>query len=180
VSEVVASSRCFEGRIVSVRVDQVRLNDGRVLPQEVVEHRESMTVVAVDGDGRIVLVRQYRHPAEAVLLETPAGSVDPGETREECVNRELAEETGLRAREVRHLGSFYLAPGWTTEYMHAYLARDLYECGAEGDPDEQIEVVRLSLQEWEALILAGEVRDAKSIAAWHLARPHLAGPGRAP
>jgi len=171
--EVVSSSRPFQGKIVSIRIDEVRLEDGHVIRQEVVEHRESMTVIALDAEERIILVRQYRHPAGAELLETPAGSVDPGETAEEAVNRELAEETGLKAREVLSLGSFYLAPGWTTEHMHVYLARDLYEETAEADEDERIEVVRLSRSEWEAKIHGGEIRDSKSIAAWHLALPYL-------
>src|SRR5205814_4728800 len=131
-----------------VRVDELRTEDGRQFRQEVVEHRESMTVIALGADGRILLVRQYRHPTGQELLETPAGSVDPGETAEEAVNRELAEETGFRARVVVPLGSFYLAPGWATEYMHAYLARELYEAAAEPDEDERIEVVCLPLAEW--------------------------------
>lgn len=175
MSEVVSSSREFEGKIVSVRVDQVRLPDGHVVKQEVVEHRESMTVIALDREERLILVSQYRHPAGRVLLETPAGSVDPGETAEESVNRELAEETGLRAREVSLLGRFFLAPGWATEFMHVYLARDLYEAEAEPDEDERIEVVRLSIPEWEAKIRGGEIADSKSIAAWFLAKERLAG-----
>jgi 8-oxo-dGTP pyrophosphatase MutT (NUDIX family) len=171
--EVLSTARPFQGKIVSIRIDDVRLEDGHVTRQEVVEHRESMTVVAVDSEDRIVLVRQYRHPTGQVLLETPAGCVDPGETVEEAVNRELAEETGCCAREVISLGKFYLAPGWTTELMHAYLARDLYESAAEPDEDERIEVVHLPLAEWEAKIRAGEIQDCKSIAAWYLALPHL-------
>lgn len=171
--EVVSSSHPFAGKIISVRVDEVRLPDGAVVRQEVVEHRESMTVIALDDRERIVLVKQYRHPAQDVLLETPAGSVDPGETAEASVNRELAEETGLAARRVELIGRFYLAPGWATELMHVYLARDLYEAEAEPDEDERIEVVRLPISEWEAKVAAGEIRDAKSIAAWHLALRHL-------
>jgi len=171
--ETVSSSRPFQGKIVSVRVDEVRFDDGRVHRQEVVEHRESMTVVAIDAEQNLLLVRQYRHPTGEELLETPAGSVDPGESAEEAVNRELAEETGHRAREVTLLGQFYLAPGWATELMHVYLARDLYESAAEPDEDERIDVVRLPVAEWEARIAAGEIRDCKSIAAWHLAQRHL-------
>lgn len=170
---VVESITHFSGRIVSVRVDRVEWDDGRIVRQEVVEHRESMTVVALDAEGRLVLVRQYRHPVGAELLETPAGSVDPGETAAEAVNRELAEEAGFRAREVVPLGSFYLAPGWTTEYMHAYLARDLYPATAEPDEDERIGVVLLTPEEWEEQIRAGGVRDCKSLGAWHLARAYL-------
>jgi ADP-ribose pyrophosphatase len=171
--QVVETRRHFQGRIVGVRVDQVRLGDGRTVAQEVVEHRPSMTVIAVDDEGRLVLVRQYRHPVRAELLETPAGSVDEGETAEEAVNRELAEETGLRARTIRKLGAFYLAPGWTDEFMHVYLATDLEEADAEADPDEEITVVRLPIEEWETLIARGEIRDSKSLAAWLLARPYV-------
>ncbi len=171
--ETLTSERPFSGKIVSVRIDQVRIDDGRTTRQEVVEHRESMTVVAIDNDGKLVLVSQYRHPTGRVLLETAAGSIDPGESAEEAVNRELAEETGLRAREVTKLGAFYLAPGWCTEFMHVYLARDLYEDPADPDEDEVIEVVRMAVEDWETLIASGEILDAKSIAAWRLAEPYL-------
>jgi ADP-ribose pyrophosphatase len=171
--QTLSSTHAYQGKIVSVRVDQVRLDDGKVVPQEVVEHRESMTVIAIDAQERIVLVSQYRHPTGETLLETPAGSVDPGETAEEAVNRELAEETGWKARRVTPLGAFYLAPGWATEFMHVYLAQDLYEAEAEPDEDERIEVVHLLLAEWEAQIDRGKIRDCKSIAAWRLAQPHL-------
>lgn len=170
---ILSSSYKFRGKIVSLRVDEVRLDDGHACRAEVVEHRPSMTVVALDDAGRIVLVRQHRLAAGEDLLETPAGCVDEGETPEEAVNRELAEETGLCAREVISIGAFYLAPGWATEYMHAYLARDLYESTAEPDEDERIEVVRLPIAEWERAIRAGEIRDCKSIAAWHLAQAHI-------
>ncbi|MFN3649085.1 MAG: NUDIX hydrolase [Armatimonadota bacterium] len=170
---VLSSLYPFHGKIVTVRVDDVRLPDGHVTQQEVVEHRESMTVVALDSEDRLVLVRQYRHAVGEVLLETAAGSIDDGETPEEAVNRELAEETGYRARQVARLGSFYLAPGWATEHMHVFLARDLYESPEEGDEDERIEVVHLSIPEWEEMIAQGAVRDCKSLGAWHLARRYL-------
>lgn len=168
-----SSTHAYRGKIVSVRTDEIELEDGHLSRQEVVEHRQSMTVIAIDSQERIVLVRQYRHPAEDALLETPAGSIDPGESPAECANRELAEECGFQGREVVPLGQFYLAPGWTNEFMHAFLIRDLYEVHAEGDEDERIEVVLLTRAEWEAKIRAGEIRDCKSIAAWYLALPHL-------
>lgn len=172
---VLASAYPFHGKIVTVRIDDVRLPDGHVTRQEVVEHRESMTVVALDAAQRLVLVRQYRHAVGEELLETPAGSIDDGETAEEAVNRELAEETGFRAREVVRLGSFYLAPGWTTEHMHVFLARDLYEAPEDGDEDERIEVVHLSISDWEEQIARGGIRDCKSLGAWYLARRYLEG-----
>ncbi len=158
---------------MSVRTDRLEFEDGRSWTAEVVEHRESMTVVAVREDGCICLVRQYRRPADEWLLETPAGSVDPGESAEASVNRELAEETGHKAHSVRYLGSFFLAPGWCTEYMHAYLATDLYPASAEPDEDEVIDVVWMTRTDWEREIRENRVRDSKSIAAWFLALPHL-------
>ncbi len=171
-----SSNYPFQGRIVAVRVDELVLDDGTVVRQEVVEHRDSVTVVAVDDRGRLLLVRQFRHPTGRELLETPAGSVDPDEAPEEAVNRELAEETGYRARRIEELGGFYLAPGWATEYMRAYLATELYESPADPDEDERIEVVWLAPGEWEERIRTGGVPDAKSLAAWHLAASRLRAP----
>jgi 8-oxo-dGTP pyrophosphatase MutT (NUDIX family) len=173
MAEVVSSSCQFRGKIVSVRVDEVRLSDGRMVWQEVVEHRQSVTLIALDDQNHLVLTRQYRHPVGESLLETPAGSIDGNETPAEAANRELIEEVGLGARDLLALGSFYLAPGWATEYMHAFLARDLYPAQGRQDDDEQIEVVRLPVDEWEACIARGEIRDGKSLTAWHLALPHL-------
>src|SRR5436309_14191688 len=92
----------FSGRIVRVRTDEVRLEDGAVVQQEVVEHAPSVTIVPVLDDGRVVLIRQYRHPTGQTLLETPAGSVDEGESAEEAAQRELAEEIGQRADRMLH------------------------------------------------------------------------------
>lgn len=174
---VMESTRPFEGRVVTLRVDRVRHPDGLEHLLEVVEHRETVTLVALDDAGDLVLVRQYRHPTGRALLETPAGCIDPGETPAEAANRELAEETGLRARDLRPLGGFYLAPGWATEYMHAFLALDLEPHAAEADSDERIQVERVTPADWEEMILDGRVVDCKSIAAWHLASAALGNRG---
>src|SRR5262245_19980633 len=108
--ETVQSTVHFSGRIVRVRTDEVQLEDGAVIRQEVVEHAPSVTIVPLLDDGRVVLIRQYRHPTGRSLLETPAGSVDAGESAEEAAQRELAEEIGQRAERMVHVGSFYLAP----------------------------------------------------------------------
>ena len=91
----------------------------------------------------------------------------------EAANRELAEEAGVSARRLEHLGSFYLAPGWCNEFMHAFLARDLVRHELEPDEDEEIEVVWLTPSEWEERLARGEILDGKSIAAWQLARLRL-------
>jgi ADP-ribose pyrophosphatase len=169
----VASSVRFEGRIVRVRVDDMQMEDGRIVRQEVVEHAQSVTVVPMLDRETVLLVRQYRHPTGETLLETLAGSVDPGESPEVAAQREMAEEIGRRAGRLIPVGSFYLAPGWATELMHAFVAFDLQEAQGEADEDERIELVPLPVQELWRRIRAGEIRDCKTLAAMSLAQPLL-------
>jgi ADP-ribose pyrophosphatase len=126
-------------------------------------------VVPIDDNGNVVMVRQYRKPVEAALLEVPAGGVEEGEVSEETVQRELQEEVGYRAGKLQHLSSFWLAPGWCTEYMHAYLATDLTSAALDSDDDENILVERVPLEQTLELIASGEIQDVKSIAALLLA-----------
>src|SRR4051812_2008617 len=123
--KTIASEQVYKGRIVGLRLDQVQLEDGRVVRQEVVVHVPSIGVIPMWDDDTVILIRQYRHPTGEELLEIPAGSFDPEESAEECAQRELAEEIGYRADDIIPLGGFYLAPGWATEYMHVFLARSL-------------------------------------------------------
>jgi 8-oxo-dGTP pyrophosphatase MutT (NUDIX family) len=171
--EILSTTQRFHGRIVQVRTDQVRLDDGAVVEQEIVEHAPSITVVPMLDEETVLLIRQYRHPTGEVLLETPAGSLDPGETPEQAAQRELMEEIGYRARSITPLGRFYLAPGWATEFMHAFLACDLEPATAPADKDERIELVAMPLQAVWRLLEAGELRDCKTIAALALARAAL-------
>jgi len=161
----VESKDLYRGRIVNLRVDTVRLPNGRLTTREIVEHSQSVCIVPVDSRGNVLLVRQYRKPAEAALLEVPAGGVEAGEVSQEAVLRELQEEVGLTAGTLRHLASFWLAPGWCTEYMHAYLATDLQPASLAADEDENIAVVPVPLARVPELIQSGEIQDAKSIAA---------------
>lgn len=137
--------------------------DGRQARREVAEHADVVAVVALDRAGRVLLVRQYRLPAAQVLLEVPAGGVDPGESPEEAAQRELQEETGHRARSLKRLGAFYVSPGYCTEFVHVFLARRLVKSAVPPDADEQIEVVRIPLREALRLVESGEIRDGKSI-----------------
>jgi ADP-ribose pyrophosphatase len=173
--EVVRSERLFQGRVVGLRVDEVHLEDGKRFRAEVVEHVPSVGIVPLREDGRVVLVRQYRHPIGDRLLEIPAGSVDPGETPEVCAQRELAEEIGCRADDVIRLGSFYLSPGYCTEFMHIFLARGLRRATADPDEDEQIDLEEIPLGKALDMARAGKLRDAKTIAALSLAAAFLDG-----
>jgi ADP-ribose pyrophosphatase len=163
--EVVGSDRIYEGKILNLRVDRVRLSGGRESTREVVEHGNAVTILPVDDTGRLVLVRQYRLPARAILLEAPAGNMDQGETPEETAHRELREETGLGCRELTPLMNFYPAPGFSEEFMYSFLATGLFEAAASPDDDEEVEVVRFSVESALEAIQSGEVIDAKTIVA---------------
>jgi ADP-ribose pyrophosphatase len=161
--DVIASQRIYEGW-VGLRIDTLRYASGREGDIAVVEHGGGVTLVAVDADGALLFVRQYRHPAEKELLELPAGTLDAGETPEQCAERELQEETGYRPARIQRLGGFYLAPGYDTEYQHVFLCTELSESRLEGDEDA-IELARLTLDEALALVARGEIEDAKTAAA---------------
>jgi ADP-ribose pyrophosphatase len=160
---VLRSQRVYDGKVVNLRVDSVRLSDGRQSTRDVVEHGNAVTILPVDDTGRLVLVRQYRLPARAILLEAPAGNMDQGETPEETAHRELREETGLDCRELTPLASFYPAPGFSEEFMYCFLATDLYESDGSPDDDEEVEVVRYTAPAALEAIQNGEIVDAKTI-----------------
>ena len=160
----VASEILYQGRIVNLRVDTVRLPT-----MEIAEHSPCVCIVPMDTQGNVLLVRQYRKAAEAQLLAVPAGGVEPGEGSQEAVLRELREETGFTAGTLHHLSSFWMAPGWSTEYMHAYLATDLSPAILAPDADEIISVVRVPVARIPELVQNGEIQDAKSIVSLLLA-----------
>lgn len=161
----VESKTIYQGKILNLRVDTIRLPNQRLATREIVEHARSVCIVPLDDEGNVVMVRQYRKPAETALLEVPAGGVEEGEAPEEAVRRELQEEIGYTAGKLRHLSSFWLAPGWCTEYMHAYLATDLSPARLDPDDDEIIYVERVPLSQPPQLIARGKIQDSKSIAA---------------
>ena len=161
----IESTTHYEGAILSLRKDRVRMPNGRITVREVVEHSDSVCMVPLDADGNVLLVRQYRKPTESALLEVPAGGIEEGETPEEAAMRELQEEVSHVAGALTPLAGFWLAPGWCDEYMYAFLATDLRPSDLEQDYDEMVETIRVPLGETIALIERGEIQDAKSIAS---------------
>ena len=168
---VVGSRPIHRGRYLELRIDAIERADGSRAEREIVGHPGAAAVVAIDGEGRVVLVRQWRVAAGRALLEIPAGTLDrdPGtgalEDPDTAIERELAEETGLRAGSWRKLAAFYTAPGFATELMHLYLATDLEPAGHAHGPeeDERLELVRLPVDEALAAVERGEIADAKSL-----------------
>jgi ADP-ribose pyrophosphatase len=158
------SKMVYKGSIVNLRVDAVELPGGRRTRREIVEHSDCVAIVALDAGDNVLLVRQFRKPVEQMLLEIPAGGVEPDEEPLACAYRELREETGYLAGKMEHLGGFYTSPGFCTEYMHLFLATELRRGETDMDYDESIELVRIPLSKAVELIASGEICDAKSIA----------------
>ena len=168
---VVDTRTVYAGKVVSLRVEQITLPDGRTATREVVEHPGAVVVAAVDAGGNVVLVSQYRHPLRDYLLELPAGGLESGEDPAHASKRELREEVGLDAKTWVHLGHFYSSPGFANERLEAFLATDLTEVGADPDDDEDLEVVALPLA--DLLDHPERIFDAKTLATLLLAQTHL-------
>lgn len=160
--KVSESVRPFEGVILSVRVDQVELEDGRYAPREVVEHKPAVSILPVDRDSNVYLVRQYRHAVGHDVLEAPAGLMEEGESPEQAALRELREETGAVGT-VRYVGDFYPTPGYCEEIIHLYVAE--VESFGDTDPDEDefLQTVKLPFCEFYQMALDGRIRDGKTV-----------------
>ncbi|WP_102410022.1 NUDIX domain-containing protein [Beduinella massiliensis] len=160
----------FHGKIIDVERWKVRLPDGGEAPREVVLHRGAAAVVAVDKDNFVTLVRQHRVAVDEVTLEIPAGKLDTaGEDPFVCAQRELEEETGLRAQRWHPLTTILTTPGFSSERIAIYLATGLTAARAHPDEDEFLGVIRMPLKEAVAMVMRGELRDAKSAVALLLA-----------
>ena len=165
----------FQGRVLRLDLEQVRLPNGRVAELEIAHHPGGAAVVALDDQGRTCLLRQYRHAAGGWLDELPAGKLDNGEPPLECAQRELAEEAGMLARRWDKLGEFFSSPGVLTEVIHLYLARDLEAVEARPEEHEVFEARWVPLDEAVGLATGGRLRDAKSLIGLLWARERLAG-----
>ena len=163
--QILRSETIYNGRLVNLQRHTVRLPNGKESQREVIQHPGAVAIVALDEQNRILLVRQFRLPAGQILLEVPAGTLESGEDPLDCARRELREETGYLPHRLQALGGIYVAPGYTTEYIHLFLAGDLEHAPLPGDHDEFVEVERLTLDDLLNLIDRGEIVDAKTIAS---------------
>ncbi len=171
--ETLQRETVYQGKAFDVHRDKVRLPNGQSTQLDIVEHVGAVTILPLDELGRIWFVRQYRHPAAQQLLELPAGTLEPGEPPDACALREIREETGQAAGEIRKLGEFFLAPGYSTETMHVFLATKLRPDPLPGDSDEFLSVETRSVAEVLQMVERGEIQDGKTLAALMLARRWL-------
>ena len=159
------SREIFKGRIIRVRLDTVRLPNGKEGIREVVEHPGGVAILAIDSEERVLLVRQYRYPFERVMTEVPAGKREPGEPPFITAQRELQEEVGATADTWTELGTLIPSPGCYGETLYLYMAQDLHFGATHPDEDEFLEPLRVPLDEAVRQCMDGTLTDAKTVAA---------------
>lgn len=171
--ELIHSETLMKGRAFTIRRDTMKTPDGRETKFDIVEHGGSVIIIPVDDDGNLLFVRQYRHAAGMELLELPAGTRDGDEPFDQCAAREVREETGMEAGTLTYVGSFYLAPGYSTEYMGVFLATDLKPNPLEADADEFLSVEKIPVKQALQMAEHGDMPDAKTLAALLMAKSTL-------
>jgi len=171
--ELIGSEIKFQGRLLTLRVDTVRLPDGTVSTREVVVHPGAVAMVPLLDAEHVLLVRQWRTAAGRALLEIPAGTLAPGEEPQACAARELMEEVGYRPARLTPLYATYLAPGYSSEKLHVFLAEGLTPEKLAQDEDENLEVVSLTWTEIDTLLLEGGFADSKTLAGLLLTQKML-------
>lgn len=171
---IIKSEVIYRGKVFNTKVDQIEYDSGNKAVREVAEHPGGAVVVPVTKDGKVVMVTQHRYPMNKTLLELPAGKLGKGEDPKLCAVRELEEETGYKSDNVKELGSIYTTPGYSTEKLWIFLAKDLNP----GDHNREegefgMEVFELTLQEIEQKIYNGEIVDSKTICGIFLTKQKM-------
>jgi ADP-ribose pyrophosphatase len=166
--ESVRSEIVFCGKVFNIRIDHVARPGSRTARIDVVEHNGAVTILPIDEDGQVWFIRQYRHPVGTELLELPAGVMEMNEAPEYSAQRELREEIGMAANNLMLLGDFFLAPGYSTEHMFAYLATELHPAPLQPDDDEDIKIEKIPRAQVQAAVNAGRIRDSKTLAVLFL------------
>jgi amino-acid N-acetyltransferase len=162
-SHTLSSQQIYDGRAIKVRVDTVITASGRKTTREIVEHVDCIVAIPIDKENNIIMVEQLREAVGRKLLELPAGGMDPGEEPADCVRRELQEEIGYLPRKVRRIGGFYPSPGYNTEYLHLFIARNLAPSKLIAEDTAEISVVKVPISKIQELLDSGEICDAKTI-----------------
>lgn len=160
--KLVSSSNIRKGKLYNLRRDILILPNGKIVDREIIDHPGAVAIIPI-VDGKLVLIRQFRQAAGKVLYELPAGTLELGEEPDKCAARELEEETGYIAGNLKRCFHCYLAPGYSTEIIHFYLATNLKHVGSKTDPDEFIKVLIVTKKKALQLIATNEIEDAKTI-----------------
>ena len=165
LEKTLSSEMKFKGRIVTLRLDEAELPNGRKASREVVEHPGGVGILPLYEDGTVTLVRQFRYPFQKVIAELPAGKLEYGEDHRLAALRELSEEVGAAPDELTYLGCIYPSPGFSSEVLHMYLARGLRQGECHPDEDEFLERERIPFQTLVERVMSGEITDGKTVAA---------------
>ena len=160
----IKSERIYECAIINLRRDEVTVQNGTSM-REIIEHNGGAVLAAVTGEGKLVMVRQYRKPAGRVMLEVPAGKIDPGESAEAAAKRELKEETGYTAGKIKFLMQFYPSVGYSEEILYLYLCTDLTPGETNFDENEAIDIEEYEISRLHRMVMDGDIQDAKTIIA---------------
>lgn len=171
----IKTQRIYKGSLLGLRKDTVKLPDGKKSTREIVEHPGAVAVVAVTRDKELVLVRQFRKPAERVMLEIPAGVPHKGELPEDCARRELEEETGYHARKVRKIWEGFASPGYSNEVINFCLALDMTLRQQNTEDDENIEVDLVDIEMCVDMLKNGKINDNKTMIGILIADMYLRG-----
>ena len=171
--ELIRSEILLQGRAFNVKRDTLKTPDGRETKLEIVEHSGSVVLIPIDHEGNLLFVHQYRHAAGGDLMELPAATRDGDELFEDCAAREIREKTGMEAGSLLKVGEFFLVPGYSTEFMAAFLATELKENPLQADEDEFLQVEKIPWRQAIEMAQQGRIQDAKSLAALLLAKPHV-------
>lgn len=160
----ITSTSVYDGKVISLRVDEVTLPNGKTSKRELIKHPGAVAIIPITKEGKIVLVEQYRKALERSLIETPAGKLEPGESPEITARRELEEETGYGCEKLTFIQSFATSPGFADEIIHMYVAEGLYkiENSASLDEDEFVEIIEATIDEAELMMKNGQIFDAKT------------------
>ena len=172
----VEENRIFDGKILNVRCDKVRLPSGRIATREVIEHKPAVGMLALTENKTVLLVRQYRYAVHSDMLEICAGLIEPGEDPAQSAEREMQEEMNVKAGKLTRIGEFYASPGFCTELFTLFLAEELEQSALPQDEDENVSVVEVALRDIPTMIREGRIRDSKTFAAlsWLMAKEGIA------
>ncbi len=169
------SALVYDGGLLKVRRDSVKLPDGNLAFREYIRHPGASVIIAINPHGNLLMVRQFRYPLDRTFLELPAGKIDPGETPLECARRELREETGYEASDFREIATVHPCIGYSDERLVYFIAENLSHAGKQTDEEEFLENVEISLGDALEMVRCGEISDGKTVSGLFWAERILSG-----